>query len=282
MPTPKLDKLTELLKLLNESITRQEFTDAFKAIVDFLKNLQVKNKEEFQNIKTSFADLSAKVEGRADEVISDLKDQIILTLSGQVEAVQKKLAEVKNGKDGEPGKDGDTIVGPPGKDGSPDTGDQIIDKINSADGLIKQEAVEGLDKLKKDVAEKTGNTTRIGWGAHPLSIQGLGVTIDKNTRIINFKGSGLSSVVRLPNGVVEVTLSGGAGGTVYEETPTGLINGSNVTYTVANSITTIYNFAINGQFLHKDSDYTYSGDTITFLSPLDASLSGKPFTITYA
>lgn len=83
------------------------------------------------------------------------------------------------------------------------------------------------------------------------------------------------------------TSTGGGFTTVHTETPSGLINGSNVTYTTANSITSIFSFAINGEYLHPrdvgagTGDYTFSGTTITFLVALPANLAGTSFTIVY-
>ncbi len=70
--------------------------------------------------------------------------------------------------------------------------------------------------------------------------------------------------------------------TVYAETPSGLINGVNTTYTTAHTVTNVYSFAINGQFLHPVSDYSVSGTTITMVTALPAALSGLPFTIIYS
>ena len=68
---------------------------------------------------------------------------------------------------------------------------------------------------------------------------------------------------------------------INTETPSGLINSSNVTYTTINTINAILNFAINGQYLHPTVDYTFTGNTITMTSPLDSSLLGLGFTIIY-
>lgn len=90
-----------------------------------------------------------------------------------------------------------------------------------------------------------------------------------------------------PNTHRLLTSSAGGGITVYTETPVGLINGANTSYTVLHSITSIFSFAINGQYLHPQDiaagtgDYTFSGTTITFLSALPAGLSGTAFTIVY-
>ena len=80
----------------------------------------------------------------------------------------------------------------------------------------------------------------------------------------------------------------GASITLYTETPSGVIDGVNTTYTTAHTINSICSFAINGQYIHpflsnpeSGANYTYSGSTITFTSPLDSSFSGLPFTIVY-
>lgn len=90
-----------------------------------------------------------------------------------------------------------------------------------------------------------------------------------------------------PNTHRLLTSAGGASITVYTETPSGLINGSNTTYTTLHTITSIFSFAINGQYLHPQDiaagtgDYTFTGSTITFLTALPAALSGTAFTIVY-
>lgn len=79
-----------------------------------------------------------------------------------------------------------------------------------------------------------------------------------------------------------VDSNGGGGGstTFYTETPSGVINGSNTVYTTVNAIGTIVTFDINNGFIHPFY-YSYTGNTITFTTPIDASLAGEPFTIVY-
>lgn len=287
MSTPeekKLAKLEALLKLVDESISREEFVESFQLVIGVVEGIKSTNESEFDLIHKAVTVLSDKLKGDTASELADIKREVRMAVSSHLETIQKKLATIKDGKPGpkggrgEPGKG---IPGKPGKDGTLISGEEIIKKINKADTLINKDAIKGFAELEKAVAEKTGNTTTIGWGAHPLTVQGLGVTVDKNTRFINFKGSGLASVTRTKSGVVEVTLQAGAG-TFYTETPSGLINGSNTTYTVANTITTVFNLAINGQYLHPTVDYTFTGTTITMVTALDASLSGRPFTITYS
>lgn len=59
-----------------------------------------------------------------------------------------------------------------------------------------------------------------------------------------------------------VDMVGGAG--VQFETPTGSVNGSNVTFTVSNTPQMIF---VDGMARLGGFDYTYSGGTITFNIP---------------
>jgi hypothetical protein len=67
---------------------------------------------------------------------------------------------------------------------------------------------------------------------------------------------------------------------VYAETPTGLIDGTNVTYTASKYITSVLMLAINGQYFFP-TDFSFSANTITLGTALDASLAGTAFTVVY-
>ena len=70
------------------------------------------------------------------------------------------------------------------------------------------------------------------------------------------------------------------GSQVFTETPSGLINSANTTYTTLNGITHVLSLFINGEFIHP-SEYSVSGNGFTMNSQLDASLAGTTFTIKY-
>lgn len=293
MDDKRLSTLNTLVGLLQDGITKEEFTKAFEALMAVIAGKSTELGLKVDGALRELRDSNEKTFATAKGEAMRLVKEAIADQQRGMDLLRDKVRRLKNGytpikgKDYFDGEDGYTPVKGvdyfDGKDAVGVTGDEIIAKINTAEDLISKEAVEGMKELEKAVNEKTGNTVRVGWGAHPLVIQGLGVVIDKNTRVLNFAGSGLTSVVRSKNGVVTVTLqAGGAGSTVYTETPTGLVNGVNTTYTTANTINTVYNLAIGPQFLHPTTDYTVTGSTITMVAALDASLSSLPFTITYA
>jgi len=63
----------------------------------------------------------------------------------------------------------------------------------------------------------------------------------------------------------------------YADTVSGTINGSNVTFTVSNTILTALVLFLNGVPLQPSVDFTTSGTTITMTVAPDAGLSGTPF-----
>lgn len=183
---------------------------------------------------------------------------------------------------GPPGKDGKSVTGPPGKDGkdgSPDEPDEVVNKVHSSKLLIKAHKVEGLPGILRTVEDLGKNQQ--GWqntgGAQPLVWRSNGVVISQFVTEINISTN--ITPTYDGNGRITLTATGG-GGTTYSETPSGSINSSNVTFTTAHSITTVINFAINGQYVHP-AEYSVSGTTITFVTAPNSSLSGTGFTITY-
>lgn len=185
----------------------------------------------------------------------------------------------KDGKDGKPGKDGldgESIVGPQGpagRDGkvgpagSPDTAAQIVAKLKS---------LKGKERLSYDDLKDLPPPSPASKSIEIYDESGL---IDGNLERINFAGAGVAASSD-GRGTITVVITGGSGGTVHTETPSGAIDGVNAVYTVPTDITTVFSFAIGGQFIHPEH-YSTTGNQITLDAPLDASLAGMPFTIVY-
>lgn len=77
-----------------------------------------------------------------------------------------------------------------------------------------------------------------------------------------------------------LTTSSSTTGTLYTETPGGVIDGSNKSYTTVHTINNIFSFAINGQYIDS-GQFTVLGSTITFSTALPLALSGTAFEIKY-
>lgn len=174
------------------------------------------------------------------------------------------------GPEGPPGPKGDK-----GDAGSPDTGEDIVRKHRE----LPVEHRISYDELRDRPNFETLARGRSGFGDQ-LAIRVNGTLLQSGVKVVDFVGSGWT-ITDLGGGVASVQKVAGSTNTVYTETPSGAIDGSNKTYTTAHSITTIYSFAINGIFIHP-GDYSVIGSTITFGTALDISLAGLPFTIIYA
>jgi hypothetical protein len=88
-----------------------------------------------------------------EEEIIERVIPVVLSQLPPVPTPQEVAAFVPNlkGDPGEPGRDGESIVGPAGRDGSPDTPEQIAAKVNTLDAAIEPKAIRGLEDLSRRV-----------------------------------------------------------------------------------------------------------------------------------
>lgn len=158
-----------------------------------------------------------------------------------------------------------------------DSPDEVVEKVNTAKKKILWKQIKGVpDFATSDTMNQVGVAAG---GGNKITFLSNGVRISEYVTEINFSTNITPTYVG--NGRITLTATGGgAGSTTYTETPSGLINGSNKSYTTANAITTVINFAINGQYIHP-AEYSIAGSTITFVAALDSTLSGTSFTIVY-
>ena len=264
MPTQeeKLNKLKELLKMVDESITRKEFTDSFANVVKFVMEVKKKNEEEMDQLKAEYAQvierakeeitafnfnepkeklnkLMAKVEDR----VSDKLDEIAKEHSDSMDMMAKDMDYLKGYKDTianmiseqERGmnfirdkvrdlKNGDK--GEPGKNGSPDTPDQILNKIT---GLLEIEDIKNLKETLEELKK-----------------------IREERRI--FGGGGFSKIA-MDSRILD------------PYTPTGTIDGVNTDFTLTKIPNPSASLKVwrGGALQSLTEDYTLSGTTLTFL-----------------
>lgn len=254
MPTIQEQKFSKLLKLwevAQDSLTRQEFLDSFKNVINLVlkqeKTSLDKINQALASLNASFSDLK----GKTDEYTTKRVNEAINTLQSQVEKVMKeeenlmnfirdKAARIKEGHDGDDGytpiKGIDYFDGKPGKDGSPDTADQIINKIS---GLLEIRDIknlrEELDELRKIREER------------------------------RFFGGGGFSKMAMDSKIID------------PYTPTGTINGVNCDFVLVKAPNPTASLKVYRGGAKKqlnptgttDGDYSLSGKTITFnVAPL--------------
>jgi len=195
----------------------------------------------------------------------------------------------KNGKDGRDGRDGRDGIdglngkdGIDGKDGSPDTPEQVTEKINISKKLIRKEKIEGLADIQRMVTTNlsTPVTTNFfnGLRGKNLTIVGATATQSGDTVQVTIPGGSGSGDVVGPTGAIDGHLAvfdgttgklikdGGAipSGTIAVETPTGTVDGTNVTFTVSATPKWIVS---DGAIYFDGAGYSLSTLTVTMTVP---------------
>ena len=164
MPDTKLEKLKSLLKLVDESLTREDFEKAFTTLTSLILKIETKNDNKFI---AQLEDLKSQFDKLADDSQSDfigLKEKVTGIIDKALEDqrislnfIRDKARDIKDGKDG---KDG--INGKDGKDGSPDTSEDILRKLELlGDEILEIEDIKGL---KNSLDELKNRPIRVGGG----------------------------------------------------------------------------------------------------------------------
>lgn len=243
MEQNNLEQLKKLAKVFNTDnvITSAEIEQVLSGIMSIMASFRKENIQLTEEYKTLISDTLAhieKINQDTDNNLSTKSSALLEKIDAKLAIVNDTLAKVKkikpvHGKDGKDGVNG--INGKDGKDGSPDTGEQIITKINDSDGKIKAERIEGVDKLASQ-----DNLDRA------ISI------LDQRTQfLINKRTGGVNSVVAGTNITVDNT------------DPTNPIVSSSGGGTPGGALTSIqYN---NAGAFDGTSKFLYDGNkTITF------------------
>lgn len=187
---------------------------------------------------------------RLKELIVPLIPELVQTKDGE-KLTKKQLKEMILPLIPEPVK---------GESGSPDTGTEIIEKINSEKkGIIKKERVEGWTDLESNLLtnnKKFQKMLSFG-GANAINIKNNGVVVGQ-VQTINIIGATITSVGN--GGEINVAFSSSGLAVIAVS---GTINDSNKTFTSATQPTLLN---INGSFYQMTGGnitWSYTTGTIT-------------------
>lgn len=186
-----LARLEKLVKVIEDSPTKDDIEQAFKMIIEIVLKIEKKNADTVAMIEQTVANIFNKLQSDNAQGLSDLKGQVnelfvsdrLKEMKAQIDA---KLAEVKDGERGEKGDKGEKgNKGERGNDGSPDSPAQIRDKLEKLKGedRLDASAIKGLeDRLSKlerrGVYVGGGNTG----GGNVVRAYDLSASLDGNTR----------------------------------------------------------------------------------------------------
>lgn len=241
MNDQRIERLLKAFEVTNDQLTREEFTAAFKKILDHFSKMQTqllgsidyKQGEE----KSKLEKLAQDFTTQAEKIVSDAfekspskqkMEEMFKQMLNKMGEIDTKLSKVKDGKPGLPGKNADE--------------QKIIDRLLKMIVLPKIDYTE-IEKIRKE------------WD-------------DFRQQRVMLGGGGFSKIAM-------------DGHIVDEETPSGTVNGSNDTFTLAfapNPTASLKVYQDGQRMKGGGVDYTLSGRTITFTS---APLSNTILTCEY-
>lgn len=103
MPT-KLEKLQELIKIVNESPSKEEFLANFKIIVDLIKKLKQANKEEMASLDTKYSEIVSGIKENYNKDMAEVKKKALTYCMQEMEKMMdnhkekmEKMEEKMNG-----------------------------------------------------------------------------------------------------------------------------------------------------------------------------------------
>ena len=266
-------KVKEFSELINSALTKQQFLDAFKDVLNYLKkieaslNLKIDTKiSELDKLDKLYKESVRKIEADNDSSFSNFKKWVLegvgkffinSKINEKIREMDDRIAEINayeppNASEialeaSKMATEGLLPLIPiidKVEEKLPQMGDIIADALEALpeNSKLKIDAIKGLRELLEEVRKIKG---RIGGGG----TSDLGVAMS------------MSRIVKT-------------------ETPSGLINGTNKVYTVSGNINAILSFGINGMVIH-DNEYSFVNKTITFTTAIPADLSGTNYRITY-
>lgn len=271
MDSAKLQKLENLISLVGESLTRDEFTRSFETVIRLVLDIE---KKSLQKIENSREDLISEVEKIKKSLSSSNTKEIISLQKSTQEKLNKTISEtellMKSVKDTLKSFETKISDNKTDKRDIQNMLDFIIEKIDIFDNKIEE------SKLNRKEIRDALESFKIEQDKLSIeAIDGLKAQLERLEKKIDESRGG-----KVVGGTSQIGVKLALANLINSETPSGTINGVNKVFTTANKITTIISFKINGQSLHPDQ-YSVSGNTITFNNAPPASLSTKPFTIVY-
>lgn len=199
VPSVSLDDSVQIADLLADKV----FTEKFQELRDYAEKLERKQGETgLQGEKGDKGEPGKDGANGRDGVDG---------LPGKDGKDGKPGADGKHGKDGKHGTDGlngehglDGKDGEKGEDGSPDTAEEVVDKVNSIKEGIEQSSIKGFEQLIKNLSNSIRNAKGKGGsgggGGGSMSFENISsdTTINPNAGLIRVDTTNGNVTVTLP------------------------------------------------------------------------------------
>lgn len=196
--------LQRLLSLLDpDSLTKEQFAEAFKKVLDYIKKIEEKNLSELDVMSKSLKTATEALKNATSNDFSGLKGEIIqLTqkqlaevntgLKKKIEEIDQRLSEIKNGEDADEDLIVDKVLSqikfPEIKgidEDLPKMGTQIRDALEllNGDERLDYTAIKGLRNYIKGLVKDNSKPAVGGLRPANTGIETLSGTIDGNNTV---------------------------------------------------------------------------------------------------
>lgn len=206
------------MKILDESVTKEEFVKAFENVINLVLKIEKKNTQAVDSLEKTYGVLMEKVLNDHTSSLSDLKKQVDHVFVGsQVEKmlkeheermkkvddsmtkIEERMAKVKDGYTPVKGKD--FFDGRNGADGTKLSPQQMRDKLETLKGdeRTDKSAIRGIEELEKEIKDLKEQVKRSKGG-----IRGMRkIPIVKRYRLTD-QCDGVTKSFNLPMDTVDV------------------------------------------------------------------------------
>lgn len=243
MDSEKLQILKSTMDTLGKTVTKKEFLDAFKKVLEIVKNIKDTNTQEWEQIHQAmknlpdkmmsdmYAEMSKTKKKMMDKCMTEMQKPM-KEYEAKMKAIDEKMDAVQDGKDADEEKIVADVLAkvpiPPFL-----TSIEIRDRLEilKQDERLDKSAVKGIDKLEQDIQEvKNRPSGRIG-GAKGFTLYVDGAKKLLTAQTLNLvPGTGVSLTYSYANGRNDITINA-SGAALSILAATGAIDGVNTVYT---------------------------------------------------
>lgn len=244
-------KLNKLFSLMDESsLTKEDFIESFRKVIEYVKSIEEKNIEEVKLLKSTYDAFLQKSKeahfntlGEVETIKDDFQGQLNLLLekhASKLDEIDLKMSEIHSGIDADEAR----------------VEENVFNRLNEN---IK---IPTIDEIEKDLP-RLGKPIRDALELLPdgekLKIEAIENLREELDRLKNEAKLGGGTQTGFNAGALQIHM-------IDDETPTGTKNGVNKTFTLnlppsPSSSLKVYR---GGARQRITEDYTLSGQTITF------------------
>lgn len=181
---PKLEKFKELAKLVNDGLSKQDFLDAFKVVLDYIKSFENKTAKDIEQIRITLEGFAQKLREDTTGDVADLKKEEMDYCMAEMQKMMventatmnymrdwvRNLKQAKDGIDGKDANPADVVplvlaALPPDVEETPE---EVRDKLETLEGDARLDisSIKGVEELVKSTQPTRVQTPAKAYRVH--------------------------------------------------------------------------------------------------------------------